>query len=139
MKAFAALAILLFSAPCYGDQIIRFKDGSLGVVSEAPKSDFKYPPEVYSMTAEEFARWATEQNQIARDNAYREYVHGNEDITAEVTRTDVTGNLGASHHGVINRGRSSVVTRSYQHTYRNPQARGPEPLLIINPFCPPKK
>lgn len=138
MKTFAALMILLFSTTCYGDQIIRFKDGSLAVVSEK-KETYKYPPEVYSMTPEEFARWATEQNQIARDNAYRDYVHGNEDIVADVTVNEINGNVRYDGYGVTNRGRTVTKSRTYQHKYRNPQARGPEPLLIINPFCPPQK
>jgi len=139
MRLLALSLILLCGSVCNGDQIIRFKDGSLGVVTEAPKTNFKYPPEVYSMTAEEFARWATEQNQIARDEAYRDYVEGNEDVLADVTVNEINGNIRYDGYGVTNRGRTVTKTRTYQHKYRNPQARGPAPLLIINPFCPPQK
>lgn len=138
MKMLLAVLFCLFTTTVFADDYVKFKDGAIAKVTKV-SPEFKYPPEVYNMTQEEFARWATEQNQIAHDESYREYVHGSEYIPADVTDTEYRGQFGYGYGGyVVTKGGTRVITKQYRRNYRNPDYQAPKPLLIINPFCPPR-
>lgn len=108
-----------------------------------------YSNATLDMTPEEFFQWATARNLKAkaewqewRETAPRRWVHYDETAidgwhynphqrsethTWDVHRTTSSAGQGEAHYRI----------KQYTKRYLNPEYRS-RPLLIINPFCPPK-
>jgi len=123
-----ALKLLLFFAIIVGVlQICMVSSAQGGEITITKHAPFVYPAEVAEMSNEDFFDWATQFN----EQQVREIKRSSEPewlYHSGVRTRYVRGPLGWT-----------LVRVAYPQRYKNPDYIPPSPLMVINPYCKPKR